>query len=28
MMYITGFVVIIIESNCIGMYWTRKLQSK
>jgi len=25
-MYITGFLTI-IESNCIGMDWSRKLQS-
>jgi len=26
-MYITGFLLIIIQSSCIGMDWSRKLQS-
>jgi len=26
-MYITGFLIIFIQSSCIGMDWSRKLQS-
>jgi len=26
-MYITGFIVIIIQSGCIAMDWSHKLQS-
>jgi len=24
-MYITGFLIIIMQCSCIGMYWSRKL---